>query len=380
MKKSHLALALLATFAGTAAAQSNVTLFGLVDVNITHYTAGDNSNAISTANPTGAGKAPSRTAMEDGTTNGMNGSRWGIRVTEELGGGWSAGTLLESGFDLSQGSSFQGGRLFGRQAFLFVNSTTLGNLRLGRQYVLSDNLLGYGAPFGTGMGLLGNPSTGVVNNGRSVATILNPSRADNVVQYTTPNFAGFTGAIQYAPDENTFDDFYGVAVNYNRGPINVGVSYEWNKQRLAPNDKVNKTLSVGANYDFGFLKLLAAYQKVDDLRVSLNGIAGGVSQRLVGQGAQTLTINDQDAWVAGVEVPIGKITRVALLYTTIDYDGAPTAAGQPSSYSLGKTALELKHDLSRRTFLYAGVSQASGDLSDHITAYRQYQVGFQHRF
>jgi predicted porin len=227
---------------------------------------------------------------------------------------------------------------------------------------------------------LGNPSTSVNNNGRNVATILNPSRADNVVQYTTPNFAGFTGALQYAPDENTADDFFGAAVNYNRGPVNVGVSYEWNKQRLSPNDQVNKTLSVGANYDFGFLKLLAAYQQVSDLRVSANGIAGGVAQRLVGEGARTLTIDDQDAWVAGVEVPIGKITRVALLYTTIDYEGVPTTAGQPSSYSLGKTALELKHDLSRRTFLYAAVSQASGDLSDFITAYRQYQIGFQHRF
>ena len=379
MKKSHLALCLLAAFAGTAAAQ-NVTLFGLLDVNITHATAGDNSNAVSPTNPTGSGKPSSRTAMEDGTTNGLNGSRWGIRMAEDLGAGWLVGGVLESGFDVSQGSSFQGGRLFGRQAYLFLDSKTLGNLRLGRQYVLSDSLLGYGAPFGTGMGLLGNPSTSVNNNGRNVATMLNPSRADNVVQYTTPNFAGFTGALQYAPDENTADDFFGAAVNYNRGPVNVGVSYEWNKQRLSPNDQVNKTLSVGANYDFGFLKLLAAYQQVSDLRVSANGIAGGVAQRLVGEGARTLTIDDQDAWVAGVEVPIGKITRVALLYTTIDYEGVPTTAGQPSSYSLGKTALELKHDLSRRTFLYAAVSQASGDLSDFITAYRQYQIGFQHRF
>ena len=143
-------------------------------------------------------------------------------MAEDLGAGWLVGGVLESGFDVSQGSSFQGGRLFGRQAYLFLDSKTLGNLRLGRQYVLSDSLLGYGAPFGTGMGLLGNPSTSVNSNGRNVATMLNPSRADNVVQYTTPNFAGFTGALQYAPDENTADDFFGAAVNYNRGPSTSG--------------------------------------------------------------------------------------------------------------------------------------------------------------
>ena len=96
MKKSHLALCLLAAFAGTAAAQ-NVTLFGLLDVNITHQTAGDNSNAVSTTNPTGSGKPSSRTAMEDGTTNGMNGSRWGIRMTEDLGGGWLVGGAARVG-------------------------------------------------------------------------------------------------------------------------------------------------------------------------------------------------------------------------------------------------------------------------------------------
>jgi predicted porin len=128
------------------------------------------------------------------------------------------------------------------------------------------------------------------------------------------------------------------------------------------------------------VKLLAAYQRARDVRVSANGIAGGVSQRLVGKGSQTLTINDQDAYVAGVEAPIGAATRVAAMYTRLKYEGTPTVAGNPSSFTLGKAALEMKHDLSRRTFLYAAVSIATGDLKDYITAEKQYQAGIQHRF
>ena len=78
------ACAALLAAAPAAQAQSSVTLFTLVDVNVSHYSAGSRS---------GAG---SMTAMNDGTTNGLNGSRWGIRTVEDLGGGLKAGVLLEN--------------------------------------------------------------------------------------------------------------------------------------------------------------------------------------------------------------------------------------------------------------------------------------------
>lgn len=371
MKKSHLALSLLAAFAGTAAAQSNVTLFGLIDVNVTHYTAGDNSNAA------GTGKALSRTAMEDGTTNGLNGSRWGIRTVEDLGGGWSAGAWLESGFDVSQGTSNQGGRLFGRQAFLFVNSNTLGSLRLGRQYVLADEIIPNGNPYRNALTF--NPTTNVVNNGRNVATMLDAPRADNVVRYRTPDWAGFWGAVLWAPHENVNDTYTGYGVGYAKGPINLGLSYEENKQRVG-GAKVNKSISFGGNYDFKFLRLMANYQTVDDLAISPNGHTGGqLTQLVIGQGPRTITANEQKGYAIGAEIPVGAFL-FGVQYTEMDYDGTPSAAGLPSSYNLGKFSVGVKYDLSRRTFLYSSASMATGDLNDYITADKQYQVGIQHRF
>src|SRR5659263_153100 len=119
MKKSLVALATLSAIAGAAQAQSNVTLYGLLDVNLSHYSVGDKSSASN------------KTVMQDGVTNGLNGSRWGIRTKEDLGGGLNAGAVLESGFNVDTGASGQGGLLFGRQVFVSLNSATAGELRLG---------------------------------------------------------------------------------------------------------------------------------------------------------------------------------------------------------------------------------------------------------
>ena len=102
MKKLSLMAALLAA-AASAHAQSNVTLFGLIDLNLSRYSPGSRSN--------GAGL----TAMNDGHTNGLNGSRWGIRANEDLGGGLKASVVIESGVLADTGNLGQGGRGFGRQ-------------------------------------------------------------------------------------------------------------------------------------------------------------------------------------------------------------------------------------------------------------------------
>src|SRR5690606_22871374 len=101
MKKTLLAAALLAGFAGAAQAETSVTLYGIIDTGIGY-------NKIK-----GDGGSISRVGMINGV---QSGSRWGLRGTEDLGDGLRAVFTLESGFDSSNGDHAQDGRLFGRQA------------------------------------------------------------------------------------------------------------------------------------------------------------------------------------------------------------------------------------------------------------------------
>jgi predicted porin len=97
---STLSLALLGV-TGVAHAQSSVTLYGLIDesVQFAHNTvdaSGHNSNQV-------------------GLVGGnLQGDRWGLKGTEDLGGGLKAIFQLENGFDVNSGKLLQSGRMFGR--------------------------------------------------------------------------------------------------------------------------------------------------------------------------------------------------------------------------------------------------------------------------
>lgn len=106
-----------AIFPASAFAQS-VTLYGVIDSGVEYV-----SNVG--ASKDGLFRVPSNT----GTTP----SRWGMRGTEDLGGGLKSVFVLESGFAPDAGNSGQGGRLFGRQALVGL-SGPWGQVAFGRQY------------------------------------------------------------------------------------------------------------------------------------------------------------------------------------------------------------------------------------------------------
>jgi predicted porin len=114
--KNGLGAALLLTLAGSAYAQSSVTLYGIVDAGVSYY----------------------NNAAHGGSFVGMPGltgelpSRWGLKGAEDLGGGYKAFFVLENGFQPGTGALNYGGRLFGRQANMGVSSP-FGSVTLGRQ-------------------------------------------------------------------------------------------------------------------------------------------------------------------------------------------------------------------------------------------------------
>ncbi|WP_321794842.1 porin [Caballeronia sp. J97] len=103
--------------ANSAVAQSNVTLYGIVDTGISYYNHATAQGGSSIGMPTLTGELP---------------SRWGMKGAEDIGGGNKIFFVLENGFQPATGALNYGGRLFGRQANVGL-STKYGVLTLGRQ-------------------------------------------------------------------------------------------------------------------------------------------------------------------------------------------------------------------------------------------------------
>ena len=116
MKRSFALLGILGV-AATAHAQSNVTLYGLIDTSLVY---------------TNNQKGGTNYQMSSGVESG---SRWGMKGAEDLGGGLKAIFQLENGFSSTVGTLGQNGRMFGRAAFVGITSQTFGSFTAGRLWI-----------------------------------------------------------------------------------------------------------------------------------------------------------------------------------------------------------------------------------------------------
>jgi general bacterial porin, GBP family len=172
---------------------------------------------------------------------------------------------------------------------------------------------------------------------------------------------------QVAPGEGTAQRFHGVKLGYGSGPLNVGVSYEWNRSDAG---NTNKSLTAGANYNFGPVKVLGGIQRNQDLAVGAgNGAFIGTNLIVTDSPTTSFTATEINGYSAGVEIPTGPVTW-GLNYSGVKYE---SAAGR--SATLGKAAVTGRYALSKSTFLYSGVSFSTGDLKDYISENRVFQAG-----
>ena len=332
MKKSLIALAVLAA-AGTASAQSSVTLFGVIDATVQRV-----SNS-------GGGSV---TRLTD---SGYNSSRLGFRGTEDLGGGMSASFWLEAGVNNDDGqgdptsATNQAIGAFnpatganapvrsGTQGLTFNRRSTVslaggwGELRLGRDYTPQFWNLTTFDPFGTN----GTGTTQTLNSSITGPTAV---RASNSIGYFLPsNLGGFYGQFQHYRGENastvgaTEDDGNGNAVRlgYAAGPVNVALSVA--RTDAAAGDF--KFANIGAQWDFGVAKLMGHISREE---------AGA----LEGKG-----------WLIGTLVPVGA-GEIRASYSVYELD----TAAEPRSRKL---ALGYVHNLSKRTAVYTTVARVRND-------------------
>jgi len=205
MKKSLLALGVMGTFAGAAHAQNSVTLYGLIDAGITY-----------TNNQSGSKNVQA-------TSGQVNGSRWGLRGSEDLGGGLKAIFTLENGFNIDTGKFGQNGAEFGRQAFVGLSSNQYGAVTLGRQY---DSVVDYLGPLAlTSTQFGGTQAAHPFDNDN----LDNSFRINNSVKYQSVNYGGLKvgGLYGFSNAAGGFSDnrAYSLGTSYNYGPLNVAASY-----------------------------------------------------------------------------------------------------------------------------------------------------------
>ena len=258
MKKTLIAVAALSAMAASAMA-ANVTVYGVVDTGL-HYQY-QKHKELRPGEPT-----ESTSSKMFNMASGQNsGSRVGFQGVEDLGNGAKVGFVLEKGFTSDDGRLGNGGRLFGREANLYV-TTDFGTLSFGRVGALTSgagsyNLMKYTA-FSSGWG----STTGA----KSAFWLGDRDRMDNTITYVTPSFAGLKAYAQYSFERNgqeavgnerQNDRYAAFGLTFNQGAFSTALivdSVLYNYGATNPKDSLGVTL--GASYDFSVVKVFAQAQ------------------------------------------------------------------------------------------------------------------------
>lgn len=343
MKKSLLLLSALG-LAGTAFAQSSVTLFGIVDATIAR----------------GSGSIADRTQL---TRGGYNSNRLGFRGVEDLGGGMSAGFWLEAAINVDDGegaatnsnnqASGTGAAVAGRQGLTFTRRSTVsfsapwGEIRAGRDYVPQYWNMFFGDAFG-------NVGVGAAVNYTAIITGVISTRASNSIAYFTPsNLGGFGVNLMHYLGENasgaaTSDDGTGTGIRvwYAKDPVQVSAA--WGRTEYAAGDVEQR--NINGSWNFGVAKVMATYNS--DRAAALTSRGGAI----------------------GVSAPVG-VGEVKAAYSFHRTD----AAGRPKAKKL---ALGYVHNLSKRTAVYTTVARVRNSggaaiaLNGAVTAPNASSTGF----
>ncbi len=375
MKKSLLALAVLGAFAGAASAQSSVTLYGVADANIT------------------AAKGGGERLWSLGS-GGLNGSRFGLRGSEDLGGGFKANFALENGYNIDTGATAQGSpnptltgapgagsRLFGRQAWVGVGGS-FGEIRLGRQYTPIGALTDELGPLGTkgadlfavgqaaqSVASLPAGVTDVAGGGQSTGNRV--YRTDNAINYLSPNIAGLTINAQYSfqydgnelnKPNNKVGRQFGINVLYKGGPFQGGLAYhQFDDASFAlAGDQEAKGYLAYVGFTFGGITIKGAYDRMD-----LN------------------TAKDRQTYGLAVEAPLGPVNLAVGLAQAKD---STALANREDDALLAN--VQVVYELSKRTALYTFYTHVKNDDQSSLgfngpsndKNSNQFQLGIRHRF
>lgn len=357
MQKKLIALAVAGMASGFAAAQTNVTIYGVLDAGYL-YSAGDPGPGIKGTN------------TFSGVANGLTaGNRLGFKGEEALGNGLKAVFTLEYGLEIDQNT----GIAYARQQFVGLASN-YGTLSLGRQYAPGfDATANNDALDATDLSIQSSLSYLAGNS----ITPNGTARFNNSIAYTSNNLSGFTLKGIYSFGESRLNNTYnndinstldnsafGLGVNYANGPVNVDALYQSRISAVAANTGItppyktpgtSKSINewyVGGSWDFKVVKAFASYQALYN---NNNVATADVNRTDLPTNLAISNIKSNNLWTVGLTAPIGRGTlgigygRLSLNNRNMQ-DGDSWGAGTMYTYPLSK-----------RTALYAAYSYFSND-------------------
>jgi predicted porin len=329
------AAAALVLFAPSAFAQSSVTLYGLVDTTVRYLSNADAKNG-------------GQIAMGEGVETP---SRWGLKGTEDLGGGLSTVFRLENQFQLWSGKlDNSSNQLFQRQAYVGLSSQQYGTLTFGRQQT----------PFFEMMGNVYDPMT--VGDFWQDSYVYNP-----VGPFLTTNssvkYSGKVGGLQVeamygfggVPGSVGENSMYGFTASYGFGPLSADVGFQQNDV----SGKKFNIVNVSTVYSFTpTLKVLAGWLHSQDN----TGLADVDMQQAGAPKLPRVSPNRiDDSFYVG---STWQVTSPLALTAAAYYDHARNAATLGGALGGGinySATLLAEYSLSKRTEVYGTVDFTRGN-------------------
>jgi predicted porin len=320
MQVKRLVAALVAATPLFAVAQTNVTLYGVVDAAIESSDKG--------------GSEGRRTFIQSGD---QSTSRLGFRGTEDLGNGLKAIFNLEAGINIDTGAADSA--LFQRRAVVGLEGG-FGTVTLGREYSPIASVAAATDEFGQGFYGSNLSAFGTASPNPSTAAATSPRltrRLANSVNYKSTVWSGFKLLAAYATGENTdtnapgssLRDLKSIGAEYALGNLYVGGAYAETKRVNTGNDK---EWAVGAAYKF---------DQLGGLDVKGNYMAADA------QGPN----NKFTQWNLGAGYPFGA-SKVLVNYQRNEL----ASGGKGSTWAVAYT-----YALSKRTNLYASYADGSNN-------------------
>ncbi len=325
----------------SAMAQSSVAMYGIADVIVEHR------NHMSAA-------GGSRTSV---TSGGMNTSRWGLRGTEDLGGGLSAVFNLEAEVGMDTGAA--GSSFWGRQANVGLQGD-FGRLVVGRSFsttydfLLPFDPMGY-APFyswATSAGAAGTRKDPMLTS------------ASNILKYEGKFGDWKFGASLGAGEGATTGRYAGVGAVYEANGLGVVLAVDQRDQQVGATLK-EQVMHAGVSYDMKPVKLFLVQRQYKKTPTT------GVEQK------SSMT------WIGATWAVTPQLDLTPAYYFQQIKSGPIT----PENPHL--LVLRAKYALSKRTWLYAvasnakaksGVVSVSRDDAAFADTQSSFGVGIQHRF